>query len=196
VRWALAWLGLTSDGNGRKPAVAVALLGQAGERRRRRRVGPASVMGAWPPPGALDPASACGRREQPPCRGKAMVFGLRASSREAAGAGAPQGCKPCGAASMATAGKARRGEHPVDDGVLGLRGICPRRAVAARSLAWETRPRRRGAGPSTGLRLTLPPPRRLGVGGAEASAALRLAWRHWRARGPRDQRQGRSTGPS
>jgi hypothetical protein len=105
ARWALAWLELTSDGDGRRPAVAVALLGQAGERGHRRRIGSASVMGAWPPPGALDPASARGRREQPPCRGKAMVFGLRASSREAAGAGAPQGCKPCGAAAWPPPGK-------------------------------------------------------------------------------------------
>jgi hypothetical protein len=38
---------------------------------------------------------------------------------------------------MATAGKAKRCEQRVDDGVLGLRGICPHRAGAtdpARSL--------------------------------------------------------------
>jgi hypothetical protein len=65
-----------------------------------------------------------------------MVSGLHASSQETAGAGAPKGCKPCGAAGMATAGKARRGERRVDYGVLGLRGIFPRRAGAA-DPAWS-----------------------------------------------------------
>jgi hypothetical protein len=47
------------------------------------------------------------------------VSGQRASSREAAGAGAPQGCKPCDAAGVAIVGDGRRGEHLVEDGVLG-----------------------------------------------------------------------------